>query len=606
VVAAGAVAAAVCLPAVALASPQAPGSKWDPSEIVAFSDTNFGPAAPDYPYDLNLLSSAYCTGTGDRTKVPSLTAAVQIADKLVNADTGGKGIAEFARTKYGHSEVSAIGTAVGEIASGRPAVALDALLRAHQLAPHDPVPLIDAAPLLTQAGKAQAALQFLAAAARLKMPTITPFGVSFTALLENNEGQALLGTHQFGAAVTMLNKAVRASSVLREARQLLGPAYLCAKNKPAALRFLVAGTFRQSPGAAFAIVDKRDPNPADVLDTAHGKQLQLPVYSYPATMQLGATEGDLWGNLQTDVLIDQVGPMNKKVAADNAALIKAEAHMNPLTKARTNQILADIGDAPALVPELVTLENKAGTTQLEIRNLQLKGEGEAGCLNSGLHAQWLSDVQAYDTQERDAAKADYKMETAFASNLRNPLAHRLGVELAELQSMFSDSLLISAGQGLVGYDGICYKGTPGTPPDSVSSGNPSTPASDPCPTSIPHFSLKLGTFASLSINCESVSYEVAPEGELFFISSEHNFKNGHDTVFVGVKGDIGIASAHVGAYATFDQGGHAIDVGGRGATDVTLGGADPVSFGVDGPSAQVGVAGGLSVTIPGDSSPVSE
>lgn len=58
--------------------------------------------------------------------------------------------------------------------------------------------------------------------------------------------------------------------------------------------------------------------------------------------------------------------------------------------------------------------------------------------------------------------------------------------------------------------------------------------------------------------------------------------------------------------ATFDQAGHPIDVGGRGTTDVTLGGADPVSFGVDGPSAQVGVAGGLSVTVPIDSSPVPE
>jgi hypothetical protein len=440
----------------------------------------------------------------------------------------------------------------------------------------------------------------------MKMPTTTPFGVSFTALLENNEGQALLGTHQFGAAVTMLNKAARASSVLREARQLLTPAYLCAKNKPAALRFLVAGTFRQNLVAAGLVVDKRDPNPADVLDTAHGKQLTLPVYSYPATMQLGATEGDLWGNLQNDVLINQVGPMNKKLAADNAALLKAEAHMNPLTKARTNQILADIGDAPALVPELVRLENKAEATQAEIRNLQLKGEGEAGCLDSSLHGQWLSDVQAYDTQERDAAKAEYKMETAFASNLRNPLAHRLGVEAAQFQSMFSDSLLISAGQGLVGYDAICYKGTPGTPPDSVSSGEPSTPGSAACPTSIPHLSLKIFTFASLSVNCESFSYEVSPEGELFFVSTEHNFRNGHDTLFVGVKGDIGTASAHVGAYATFDQGGHPIDVGGRGTTDLGLGGVDPVSFGVDGPSAQIGVAGGLSVDIPGDPSPVSE
>ncbi len=590
-------------PAVAFASPQRPGSKWDPSEVVAFSDTNFGPDSTGFaPYDLQQIALAYCTGTGDRTKVPSLGSALQIADKLVAADTRGKGIAEFAKSKYAHSESQAVGVAAGELAAGKPVVALTALLRAHQLAPHDPVPLIDAAPLLTQAGKAQAALKLLAAAQHMKMPALTPFGVSFTALLENNEGQALLGTHQFSAAVSMLNKAVKASSVLRESRQLLAAAYMCAKNKGQAGKFLIAGTFRENPDAVGGIVDKRDLNPAEVLNTAHGEKLELPVYSYPATIQLGASELQLWSALQTDVLDNEVAPLNRKLAADNAALAKAEAHWNPLTKARTSQILADVTDAPDLVPELVTLGHKALQTELDITNLSLKGIGEAGCLNHTLHGQWLSDVQAFDTQERDAAEADYKMETAFASNLRNPLSHRIGGEIAQLQSMFNDDLIIAQGQSLVSYDAICNQGTPANPPDSVSSGEPSTPASLACPTSIPHLSIKV-LVASFSINCEAVSVEVSPTAEIFFVSGEHNFKNGQNTVFVGVKGELGIASGHIGAFATFDSNGNAVDGGGRATGDLDLGGVGPVSFGVDAVSAQIGIAGGLSISLPGDPTP---
>jgi hypothetical protein len=598
-VTAGVVIAAASWPASAFASPQRPAAKWDPSDIVAFSDTNFGPDSTSYaPYDLTQLAAAYCAGKGDQSKVPSLAAALKIADNLVNADTKGKGIAEFAKSKYGHSESAAIGAAAGELASGRPAVALDALLRAHTLAPRDAAPLIDAAPLLTQAGKAQAALKLLAAAQHLTMPKIAPFGVSFTALLENNEGQALLGTHQFGAAVTALTKATGASKVLRESRQLLAAAYLCAKNKGNAGKFLIAGTFRQDTD----IVDTRDQNPAEVLDTSHGKTLELPVYSYPSTAKLGAAELQLWGSLQTALLDNQVASLNKKYSADYAALTKAEAHWNALTKARTNQILADVRDAPDIVPELKTLANKALTAETDISTLIEKGEGEAGCLNHNLHGQLLSAVQAFDTEERDSAKANYKMETAFASNLHNALAHRIGNETAALQSMFSDSVLISAGADISGYDAICYQGEPGTPPKGVSSGEVSDPASLACPTSIPHLTLKL-IVADFSISCESVSLEVSPEGEIFFVSGEHNFKTGNNTLFVGAKLDVGIASVHGGAFVTVDANGNPVDGGLRDDTSIGLGVAGPVGVSVDGPSGQIGIAGGPSISLPGDPSP---
>jgi hypothetical protein len=91
--------------------------------------------------------------------------------------------------------------------------------------------------------------------------------------------------------------------------------------------------------------------------------------------------------------------------------------------------------------------------------------------------------------------------------------------------------------------------------------------------------------------------------EIFFVSGEHNFKTGNNTVFTGAKLDVGIASVHGGAFVTFDARGNPVDGGLRDDTSLGLGGDGPVSVSVDGPSGQIGVAGGLSVSFPGDPSP---
>ena len=103
----------------------------------------------------------YCTGTGDRSKVGSLAGALKIADNLVAADSQGLGLSRFAAGPYAHTESTALAAASGSLGIGKPAAALAGFVEAHRLAPADPVPLIDAAPLLTEAGDAQAALAVL-------------------------------------------------------------------------------------------------------------------------------------------------------------------------------------------------------------------------------------------------------------------------------------------------------------------------------------------------------------------------------------------------------------------------------------------------------------
>ena len=73
-------------------------------------------------------------------------------------------MSRFAHSRDGHSEARALAAAAGALGREKPAAALAALLRAQQLRPRDRVPLIDAAPLLSQAGKGRAALALLKAA----------------------------------------------------------------------------------------------------------------------------------------------------------------------------------------------------------------------------------------------------------------------------------------------------------------------------------------------------------------------------------------------------------------------------------------------------------
>ena len=173
---------------------------------------------------------------------------------------------------------------------------------------------------------------------------------------------------------------------------------MCEGKTGEAKHYLLLGANRQTltPGQ---IVDGRDPNPADVLNSSDGQTLELPVYHYPATMAEGA--GLDWGPAKQAPL-DKQNSLHTELAADRAQLTSEEKHWTALTQARTEQVLTDINDASDLVPTVVALDNKAIQTQLAIDQLQLKGVGELGCLNPNLHGQWLSEVQAYDTQERDA------------------------------------------------------------------------------------------------------------------------------------------------------------------------------------------------------------
>lgn len=578
------------------------------TSIIAFSDLHQSPFSGVVQGELSGLRSSYCAGKGDHGRKLSLAAGLRIARQLVSADSHGRGLGAFAHSRDGHSEKRALPAAAGALGAGQPAAALAALLRAHRLAPRDPVPLIDAAPLLSDAGKGRAALALLAAAGRLGSPKTHPFGIGWKAMAANNRGQALLVTHQYRAAEKALNAAVDSAPLLREAEQNLTVAYECAGKTSQATRMLFLAVRRQR-FAAKDFVEKSAENPsgqldqAPGLDTSRGTKLTLPTFKYPRTTTEGRRQHDAYQRIQNDLVQNQIPAMQKQGTSDSIRLYKELEKGPPITLRRTEDILASQGDA-AWVPRLAKLNRRASELQGDMTALSARAYGQGGCLNHGLHGQWLSDMKAYDTAMRKYAAGEYKYETAIAANLKNPLAHHVALENAQTSALFNLEFIDSAALGLTDYDQICGPGNAsGT--ENPESGDLQTPASAACPSGIrgPGLTINLLVWA-FSVDCEQVKFRLTiGEGWLNgFVSISHNFRTGSSTIFagpqVGVQLDTGPfqggATARGGAYLTVGSDGSIQDIGLRAESSAGLKVSDTAGASISGPSLSIGIAGAFA------------
>ena len=494
--------------------------------------------------------------------------------------------------------------AAGAVGRGVPAAALSALLQAHALAPRDAAPLIDAATLLSQAGRGRAALALLDAATRLKAQKTQPFGISWNAVSLANRGQAQIVTHQFGAAAGTLHRALKAAPLLREAEQNLAVAEQCAGKKDAKQYFLGAvrrQTFAKGDYVGQTIADPfGELNEAEVLDTSRGRALTLPSFKYPQSLDEGRAQRQSWLALENRIVRTDQRAAIAKSNADSAALSARLAKATPATRQRTQDILTAV-QAASSDPQIAAWQEKAAKIQTEFTKLQLQGYGQVGCINGGLHATWLAAVQAYDTAQRTFSVLEYRRQTALAANLHNPLAHQVALDTAHQDVTFNLFLIVDAGNLLSGYDAICDPNPNGGGGENPESGQQQTPDSPACPTGIggPDFSLNLLVF-SFSATCEEVTVEAeVGEGWLNgFISVSHNFTKGSNTIYAGAQAGAkvhvgpltGGATARGGVYVTFDAHGAVQDIGLRGTTSL---------------AAQVGSDAGGSASISGPETSIS-
>jgi tetratricopeptide (TPR) repeat protein len=512
----------------------------------------------------------------------------------------------------GRKDSTAIAAAAGALGVGEPAAALAALLRAHELAPRDPVPLINAAALLSQAGKGRAALGLLDAAKRLKAPKTNPFGITWSALMMANRGQALIVTRRYAQATKTLAAAVKAAPLLREAKQNMGVAYACQGDDEQATRYLVAAVRRQTFRGDYIISDPPEPpeyqklNPVEVLDSSKGQTLTLKTLSYPKTWQEGMTQGPKWQALMNDV-VGQVSAQTQELVSDRTLLNGYLQKANPLTRQRTQEII-DAALSAAGAPDIRLLDQEGVKYLDQITSLQLRGYGDAGCLNDNLHGEWLLALENYDRAERTYAAAVYGRTTALGANLANPLAHAVVMDEARLYALTNLAKMVGGGALLSGYDRICHL-EGGVPSQEPASGQDQTPESQPCPKGItgPDFELELLVFSFL-VHCEEITVRASTPSWLGpFIAVTRNFGNGSTTIFAGAQvgkkltwGPLaGGATARGGVYVTFGADGSVQDTGLRSTTSVgaSVGLSEGPGLGagvkipISGPGASISFAG---------------
>jgi hypothetical protein len=582
--------------------------------IESFADTGPAVTTAGLTLDIAQIKALYCAAQPERGN-PSQAAALAEARRLVSADSHGRGL-KAAAGKPGRSEGRSIASAVAALGAGKPAAALAALLRAHQLAPSDPVPLVDAAPLLSQAGKGRSALALLAAAAHLRAPKTHPFGLTWKTMIAANRGQAQVVAHQYAAAERTLTAVLRQSPLIVEADKNLAVAYACQGKSAKATRYLVFGATRQTfskgdyigrtPITPYGAV-----NPAEVLDTKKGVALTLPAYRYPATMDEGRAQKLTWISLSSQATSAQSAAINAE-RNDQTALVAQLAKASAATRLRTQQIIAAIEGA-ASEPDLVSEAKSPAELQGELSRLQLRGYGQGGCIDGGLHGTFQSTVTSYDHAERAYASDVYRRMTGLAANLKNPTAHQLGIDYAREFAAEANELLLSAGTQIAEYDDICdpNDNSPGSENPQTSGGD--TPASDPCPTGIAAPNVYISLFlASLNVSCETVTVEVDfTEGLIgAFVGGTHNFANGSNTIYAGAEAGlktpaIGSAefqagpSARAGIYTTFGADGSVQDVGVRASSQLSLGitqGQAGGTYAISGPSVSFGFVGGLTTS----------
>ncbi len=593
------------------AGPAAAGSlNAGGTRIIDFADVNQPPTTWPLSSQLTTLRALYCRGKGDRGGPLSLNGALAIARQLVSADSNGRGLNAFARSRAGRKESTSIAAAAGALGLHKPAAVLAALLRAHQLKPSDPVPLIDAAALLSEAGKGRAALAFLDAAKRLKPSKTSPFGISWSAISQASRGQALIVTHSYRQAETALNAALKSAPLLREAEQNMAVAYDCQGNTKKATQFLVAAVRRQKFTAKDFVTIPGDPfgqlDLGQVLDTSKGKTLTLQTIDYPESMKKGWEQYSAFVNWQQQ-LDQQSRALREQGGRDGLALAK-QMKYGTLTYRRTYAILTGLRVLGGYDPALEALDHAVDAASDRMSVLDGQSFTQInGCKNAGLHGAWLAATEGYDAAMRRYAVALYRRQTALAANLKNRNAHNLAMDDARLSAVENLRFIVGGGHQLTFYDLICYQ-KPAPEGGSVDrSGTNQMPPSLPCPSGLigPDFSFSLLVF-SLSATCEEVTFDLAVgEGWVnAFISLSHNFKTGSNTIFagpqLGAKLEIGPVGAGVtargGLSVTFGADGSVQDIGMRAtsSSDLTVG---PGTASVSGPSASLSFLGAFTYSI---------
>ena len=551
------------------------------SSVYSFSDSYLGLSQSLLPLTLSTERDEYCDFKAPKARRLGLKKALRNAKRVVKKHASGKALRKLAHAKQTRSERGALATAATAAAAGRPYGALDALLRAHSLAPRDPVPLTGAAPFLVNAKLPNEALALLGRAAHLKQPKKSPFGISGKALLENNRGFAELALGKWKPATSSLKKASRLSPYLAEAKTNLAQAELCMNKDAKATKMVFLGA-RRSPSLGKGLFGDTeggmvgDPSTAGV-DVSHGVKPKLPVYRFPANHEQGYYMRPLVNQMVIDANNQDIAYYGQQ-SAINSRLAPRYSTMPPVKRRRLRGLIAVAGQPGPAAQDLNQQATDAERTLSDFEAIHL-GQG-ADCSSRG---PWLTLLNRYDKLERAYLKEAYFESTGVAANIADRDAHDLATLQAKEVMQTGLAGILQHDLELTILDSRCTDAQSAT--DPVADATDQRPGSPRCPTGLgaPGIGGLQVTFpfGQFTVDCENVAFELDSGGFIgLFGNVSHNFRNGSTTIFAGPRGKANPsgwgpnATFKDGLDLTADSSGNFTDVGARVETgaEITAGG----------------------------------
>jgi tetratricopeptide (TPR) repeat protein len=563
---------------------------WAGTVDRAFSDTNAEPTPAAALLELQAQTSICKVGSAAAAakaglKLPSEAKALSAATALLSKHSSRATIdALLSSSKLKHAGFATAGLA--GLAKAQPGVSLVGFLAAHKHDPSDPLPLLDAAAMLSSMGEQPQALALLDAAARLPASD-APLGISVRALIDNASGVAMFRLGRFSQAEAEF-EAASGVPALPQAKRNLAAALLCQGQAQAAVTPYLAGEYSdpvQTEAATSTTASNVTPSPDTALDLSKGVPGTLPALTIPQTAADGAASAAQLASDSDSANSESTQDLDQ--GDTDAAFLSGGS----LTDTRDNSIVTLWTQWPTDEPDLDALYAKiladhaamlALTTQLGQSDISalgacdFTGAAQQACLAQcdstveANHATWLPQATAYDTDERAWASALYMFSTGLASNVTNQsiitglsllangfMLEYYGGELLDISALPQ----VEAG---VASDGC--NSSAGT--DAGESGTGSTPPAAPCPAGLSavKFALNLA-FVSISVDCDSVTVGASdgeglgPAGSLSF-----NYHTGALTAFIGAQAGFTVdantkLAVTGGAYITWDYLGNVTDVG---------------------------------------------
>jgi tetratricopeptide (TPR) repeat protein len=417
-----------------------------------------------------------------------LTFAAAMAGATKVAGLKGARATKLRRLKLAHTAVGGERLAAGALLEGAGKGALAALLTAAARSPRDPLPLIDAAALLLDAGKPNESLALLTRAQRLPQRRLLTQGLPTIAVLETNRAAALFRTGQYAAAAAAGQRALRRSNGLVEARENRGMALLCMnRDEEAVCEFRAAARRPLEPGEErLSCVGARPATPADFgFDTAPEPGVYPPI-GYPALASKAEGYVDYYVRLDAE--------SNARFAAANdkynELAIKGnqpDGSRQPASKRRADDLVLEMQKVP-LRPSFVaqfeqgeaiarSIGDLAAETLVEMHRIQIECP-DVQCvyqrcnpLVTGNHTVFLARQTQLEGVMRQWWHDLSPAMEGYARSIGDDDTHGLAITQVDLQ-------------GIAGWDVIrggakAWNGVPASLKPLCLGGPPEPPVSDP-------------------------------------------------------------------------------------------------------------------------------